>query len=80
MPGVSPGQASILNNLIRETANLLVEGNLLSDNKESDMIKEYLANVEVDDLDTEYLDQLTQNLFDANIRERMLKWQAKDND
>lgn len=80
MPGVSPGQASILNNLIRETANLLVEGNLLSDNKESDMIKEYLANVEVDDLDPEYLDQLTQNLFDANIRERMLKWQAKDND
>ena len=78
MPGVSPGQASILNNLIRETANLLVEGNLLSE--ESDMIKEYLANVEVDDLDTEYLDQLTQNLFDANIRERMLKWQAKDND
>lgn len=80
MPGVSPGQASILNNLIRETANLLVEGNLLSDNKESDMIKEYLANVEVDDLDPEYLDQLTQNLFDANIRERMLKCQAKDND
>lgn len=80
MPGVSPGQASILNNLIRETANLLVEGDLLSDNKESDMIKEYLANVEVDDLDPEYLDQLTQNLFDANIRERMLKWQAKDND